>query len=153
MRNAKIKTKKLFISIITVVLAAVMLLQPAFAFDVITDDDTIEPPHDSPEWDYATSVTPNISFGSTIDVSVSVKGISGTTYTGGVMVLRRIKGDGTLGVIESWKDIESSKSNFSFSDTTTIVPTAGTYRLTFVITAVNNGEEEVVTKSVVKVFE
>lgn len=153
MRNAKIKTKKLFMSIVTVVLAAVMLLQPAFAFDVITGDDTIEPPHDSPEWDYATSVTPDISFGSTIDVSVSVKGKSGTTYTGGVMVLRRMKGEGGLGVIASWSGIESDKSNFSFSDTTTIVPTAGTYRLSFVITAVNNGKEEVVTKNVTKVFE
>lgn len=140
-------------SIVTVVLAAVMLLQPAFAFDIITDDNTIEPPHDSPEWDYAMSVTPDISFGSTIDVSVSVKGKAGTTYTGGVMVLRRAKGEGAQGVIASWSGIESDKSNFSFSDTTTIVPTAGTYRLTFVITAVNNGKEEVVTKNVTKVFE
>ena len=153
MRNAKIKTKKLFMSIVTVVLTAVMLLQPALAFDIITDDDTIEPPHDSPEWDYATSVTPDISFGSTIDVSVSVKGKSGTTYTGGVVVLRRLKGEGTLGVIATWSDIEYDRNNFTFFDSTSIVPTAGTYRITFVITAVNNGEEEVVSKGVTKVFE
>ena len=154
MRNAKIKIKikKLFISIVTVALAAVMLLQPAFAFDVITDDDTIEPPHDSPEWDYAMSVTPDISFGSTIDVSVSVKGVSGTTSTGGVVVLRKIKGDGT-GVIASWNHMDFDSNNFNFYESTSYVPTAGTYRLSFVITAVNNGKEEVVTKNITKVFE
>ena len=152
MRNAKIKTKKLFMSIVTVVLAAVMLLQPALAFDIITDDDTIEPPHESPEWDYATSVTPDISFGSTIDVSVLVKGKSGTTYTGGVVVLRKIKGDGT-GIIASWNNIEFDSNNFNFFESTSYVPTAGTYRLAFVITAVNNGKEEVVNKNITKVFE
>ncbi len=139
-------------SIVTVVLAAVMLLQPALAFDIITDDDTIEPPHESPEWDYATSVTPDISFGSTIDVSVLVKGKSGTTYTGGVVVLRKIKGDGT-GIIASWNNIEFDSNNFNFFESTSYVPTAGTYRLAFVITAVNNGKEEVVNKNITKVFE
>lgn len=98
-----------------------------------------------PRWENALSIRLSIVFNSPLEVSTSIAGKSGTTYSNGTLTLEKISG-ANCGVVETWTGLSSNTPVLIFGDTS-IAPSAGTYRLSLTITATCNGVSEIIESS------
>lgn len=137
------KAKKFFIAFLSVLLAVSMVTAPVCAdgvdFGTASDDPGIEP-----RWQNTMATAAALDFdGSTIYISFSVTGYSGTTFSNGTVTLLKYSGD-NVGVVKVWTGLSSNSNIFDFSDDS-LTATSGTYRVHLSITATRNGVSETIT--------
>lgn len=138
------KSKKIFTAILSVFLAVSMTAAPVCANGVDARA-VITEPGIEPQWQNTMATAATLDFyGSTIYVSFSVTGYSGTTFSNGIITLLKLTGD-DVGVVKRWTGLSSDWNLFTFSDDSATATSSGMYRVHLSIIATRNGVSEEIT--------
>lgn len=139
------KYRKFFSVVLICAVLMSMFITPLKAIDVGMDNAEIQ--MDSivqPRWTnvYVTDITLGHNDGK-IDISITMSGYSGTTFSNGTIVLQKVNGS-SLSLIKTWRNLSSDSRDFEFTDNSKSY-TSGTYRVAITITATRNGVSETIT--------
>lgn len=136
------KARKIFTAILSLVLAVSMIAAPVCANGIDVRAVALEPGIE-PQWKNVGAATVALGFdGSTIVISTVVTAYTGTTFSGGVVLLTKLTGEGA-GTTTRWTGLSSSTNIFKFSNYS-LTATRGLYRLNFRLIATRNGVSEVI---------